>query len=273
MPTVSTRILELYIQEGKAINTAIHFLSTVTFLPRCMMNGVADDTLSPTPASYINSLLFSDSLVIPYYWFLHMSFTLIVCCYGGIIVFKHHINAYLATLSLISLYFAISFTGADITFLSIGQTVRYAVYFVAGMCYCQYYSAVESVIGKLLVKPWFTILFAAIWASLFFITEGSEAIIICSFAGIIMSVSLAKIIESRGWHFLDHLRGSTYMIFLLSWYFNVISQQVLHHFTDFPWYIYSLISLATGIYLPYIIYRLLKSHPNRPIAILLGQNL
>jgi hypothetical protein len=248
------------------------FLSTLTFLPRCMMNGIADDSLSPTLSGYINSLLFTDCLVIPFFWFLQMSFTLIVCCYGGIVVFRHHLNAYFAALAVISLYFAISYTGSDINFFSIGQTVRYAIYFVAGMCYCQYYRTIESIIGKLLVKPWFTLLFAAIWACLFFVTEGSQAMIICSLAGIVMSISLAKVIEARGWHFLDHLCGSTYMIFLLSWYFNVLSQQVLHHFTDFPWYIYSLISLITGVYLPYFIYRLLKKHPIRPLALLLGQN-
>lgn len=268
-PSFSTFTLK----KAKRLIIPFIFLSTITFFPRCMMNGLSDDSLSLTPISYIKSLLFSDYLVIPYYWFLHMSFTLIVCCYGGILIFRKHLNIYFIIIALISLYLNISFLGSQITLLSIGQTVRYAVYFVAGMCYCRYYEKIESAIGKLLLSPWFTIVTAIIWACLFFITEKSDAMIICSFAGIIMCISFAKIIEARGWKFLDHLRGSTYMIFLLSWYFNVLSQQVLHHYTDYPWYIYSIISLVTGVYIPYIIYRLTQNHPNRIINFLLGQNI
>ncbi|MDE6027944.1 MAG: hypothetical protein K2G23_07730 [Muribaculaceae bacterium] len=92
-----------------------------------------------------------------------------------------------------------------------------------------------------------------------------------------MMISLAKILEARHITFLDHLKGANYIIFLLSWYFNVAAQQVLHHYTDLPWWVYSLLSLTFGIYVPWLFYKWMCFHPDnrfsRAMALLLGQSI
>jgi hypothetical protein len=67
------------------------------------------------------------------------------------------------------------------------------------------------------------------------------------------------------------------MIFLLSWYANVVSQQVLSHIIVMPWYCYSILSVALGIYIPVAIYNYLREHREHKAAklcsLLLGQRI
>lgn len=120
-------------------------------------------------------------------------------------------------------------------------------------------------------------LWVALWAILSFVSEGTSMFMLCSVAGIGMSVSLARIIEQRNISVLDHLMGANYMIFLLSWFFNVASQQVLSHFVELPWGWYTLISVVTGIYVPWLMYRWLRKHEEtnygRVIAYVLGHSI
>ncbi len=70
------------------------------------------------------------------------------------------------------------------------------------------------------------------------------------------------------------------MIFLLSWYFNVltVSQQVLGHFVRLSWQVHTVLSLLSGIFVPYLFYRYIRSGIPIPLlqrlcAFLLGQSL
>lgn len=79
---------------------------------------------------------------------------------------------------------------------------------------------------------------------------------------------MAKLLDRYSIGMLDHLIGANYIIFLLSWFCNVISQQVLRHYTDMPWWVYSILSLFSGIYVPWWFYRYLQRHPDGRVAYL-----
>ena len=106
--------------------------------------------------------------------------------------------------------------------------------------------------------------------------ENTGFVTLCSLAGIMMCISFAKVLEVRGFDFLDHLIGTNYMIFLLSWYANVLCQQVTRHFVELPWWVYSIMSLVAGVYVPVLCYKLLQKHHGhkvaRSAAFLLGQS-
>ena len=59
-------------------------------------------------------------------------------------------------------------------------------------------------------------------------------------------------------------------------YFNIASQQVLSHIIHYPWYVYSILSIITGIVIPVCAYKYLKKHREsrwcKITAILLGQH-
>ncbi len=144
-----------------------------------------------------------------------------------------------------------------ISLFSINYVGVYLVYFVIGM-FC----------GNNLLKfrnkvkwhsPYILILTILGWTVSYYlylnIVNTNVIAFVCAICGIFMTISVACVLEYYQIKTLDHLDGATFMIFLLSWFFNVGAQQVLHHFSDFSWQMYSAISLITAIYVPLYIYR------------------
>ncbi|MDE5976006.1 MAG: acyltransferase [Muribaculaceae bacterium] len=251
-------------------------LGAVTFIPRANLSAMADDPVSLDMKSFAESFFYSDKLVIPFFWFIQVSFILLTVCYTILYMSRknarrHEFTIFVLILISLLLYFLPFPTS---TFLSTDYICVMAVYFVSGIAYARHKEKID------LFLPWtdlrFTILLALIWAVLFFLTENTTLIIFCSVAGIMMCISIAKIMERHNLTFLDHLTGANYIIFLLSWYFNVLSQQVLHHYVELPWWVFTLLSLTCGIYIPFLFYRIMQNHPTHPIsrifAFLLGQS-
>lgn len=252
------------------------FLTLITFIPRAMMSDFADDNINLTIGSFVGSFLYRDQLIIPFFWFLHTSFILLVIAYAFLIICESlNIRDSFMYICLISISVILLFIPNTSTLLSLGKTAELAVYFVLGMIFCRYSTFLDHYI------PWtswtFGILIFILWALSFIYTENTPFIAICSIFGIIMCISITKILETKNITLLDKFIGANYIIFLLSWYCNIFSQQVLHHFTDFPWWIYSILSFISGIYIPWLVYKYLQNHKNKKwvkiTAFLLGQKL
>ncbi|MDE6390359.1 MAG: acyltransferase [Duncaniella sp.] len=252
-------------------------LTLIVFVPRGLMSGMADDVVELSIDSFWKAFVYSEHIPIPYFWFLQASFILLVFNYIVITLGeKAHINSVILFASIILLFLFLQFLPVDFgSAFSLNQVVRLGVYFVLGCTYARFIRTVDNVV------PWTSIPFflgsVALWAVLFFLTEKTGWIALCSLTGITMCISLSKIMEARDIRFIDHLIGANYMIFLLSWFCNVASQQILHHFTEFPWWVYSTLSLVSGVYVPWLCYRYLCAHPDsrwvRVAAVLLGQSL
>ena len=252
-------------------------LSLITFIPRTMMSGMADDAVSLSLSGLIGGLTDSERLIIPFYWFLLTSFTLLVISYAVITLgSRAGISDRIIYAALIIGMAALPFLFSGLpTLLAVNMTVMYGIYFASGAAYCRYASAIDRHIRW--HSPGVFMLFIAAWAALYFLAYQSDFRPLCSLAGIGMCISFAKILEHRHLTFLDHLTGANYMIFLLSWFCNVGAQQVLSHLVSLPWWVYSALSLVSGIYIPWLAYRYLLRHRNsrwvRLAAFLLGQSL
>ncbi len=252
-------------------------LSLITFVPRSFMSGIADDEIELSLGSLGQSLVFSGHLVVPLFWFLQASFTLLLVNYAVIAFARRQgwRDAYVypalilgfTLLPLVPIGFGYVF--------AIGDAIRLGVFFVLGAAYARAHEAVDRVV------PWtswgMVAIVTAVWVMTFFLTENTDAAPVCSVSGIMMCISVAKMLEKYKVAVLDHLIGANYIIFLLSWFCNVISQQVLHHYTDLPWWVYTVLSLFSGIYVPWWFYRYLLHHPDGRLAYmathLLGQSL
>lgn len=252
-------------------------LTIITFIPRSIMSGIADDEMSFSFSSFCNAFIYNGHLVIPFFWFLQASFVLLIFNYAIITLGERkHVND-IALYSLIVVLFIIlpfmPFEFSDI--FSLNEAARLGIYFAAGAAYCRFSKNIDRFI------PWTSVMFftaiSFMWAALFFLTENTPFIMLCSLIGIMMWISVAKIMERHNLSFIDHLIGANYMIFLLSWYCNVMSQQVLAHFISLPWWCHTLMSLFSGIYIPWLFYRYLLRHPEskwvKISAFLLGQSL
>lgn len=241
-------------------------LTLITFVPRALMSGMAEDTIELSFKSLAESLIFSNKMVIPFFWFLQTSFTLLIITYAAIL-FTHRLNlkSFYCFIVLIIVFLTLNIIlFENISLFSINTTVRLGIYFILGTTYGYYHQSIDKVIPW--SRGWFILACIALWAILFFLTENTQWIIFCSVSGITMCVGVAKMLEERHFGFLDHLIGANYLIFLLSWYFNVLSQQVLSHFITTPWWINTIFSFVFGLYIPWLFYRYMRKRPDNPIT-------
>lgn len=241
-------------------------LGAATFVPRVMMSGMADEPIEPSLHGLLESLLYSDRLVIVFFWFLTMLFVLFNLMYGAVRIFKGRLRSafYLVTGS-VAILLNLLIDPYGICLFSLGRVAQLMVYFVAGMAYATWEGTTDRVLH---LGGWFSlVVFGGLFVGLFFTRSmfiGGE--MFCAFAGIGMAVALAHILERYGVRFLDHLEGFSYMIFLLSWYTGTLSQQVLHHFTDFDWWVYTLVAIVTSIYVPWLFGRWVHGTRHRRVA-------
>ena len=251
-------------------------LTVITFIPRAYMSFAADDSINISIKSLLLSFIDINYMPIPYFWYIHVSFTLLCSCFLLINIFKKLGISALFTIFcifIILLIYSLSSLPAT-TLFSLSQLKKFGFYFALGGMYGFSYQKVDKYVAW--ASPLLFFIFLLICVFSFWKFEGSDLINICSFFEIMMCISFAKIIESRNWKFLDHLKGANFIIFLLSWYGNVISQQVLSHYISFPWWIYTILSLISGIYIPWLAYKYLEHHQNskwiRFTSTILGQS-
>lgn len=263
---------------GKVKRLMIPFvvLTLITFVPRSMMSDIADDSIELSLHSVFSALYDHDHLIIPFFWFLQSSFTLLllVSLYLTFTTKLRIKDVYSYSLLIIIFAFLYSIAQNASTFFSLIKTCEFGIFFVLGCAYCRWSQNIDKFIKW--DSPILFVVFATVWAILFYYCEYTEYMIFCSIAGIAMCISFAKMLVRYDLHFLDHLVGANYIIFLLSWYCNIASQQVLHHFVELPWWVYSILSLVSGIYVPWLFYRYMLNHPQsrwtKLSKLLLGQS-
>lgn len=170
-----------------------------------------------------------------------------------------HFYNYLGGMSL----FSINFVGV------------YLAYFVIGMFCGNNLFKFRNIVKW--HSPYILILTIFGWAVSYYlnsnIINSNVMAFVCAICGIFMTISVACVLEHYQIKILDHLNGATYMIFLLSWFFNVGAQQVLHHFFNFPWQTYSIISIVTAIYIPLYIYRYITHNTKSGVVNILAWTL
>lgn len=252
-------------------------LTLVTFFPRSMMSGMAEEEIQMTLSGFINSFIHTNQLVIPFFWFIQASFVLLVFTYACIVLArKWHINDAVFFIGMVALFVLLEiapFTCSD--FWSLQFIIVYGLFFELGVLYCRYADTIDRYVRW--TNPWLILLITAVWIASYLITRGTPWMHISSIIGIAMSIGIAKWLVKHDYHFLDHLVGANYIIFLLSWYFNVLCQQVLSHFVKMPWWGYSVLSFIAGLYIPWLFYKYMLRHPESRFvkisAYLLGQSL
>jgi fucose 4-O-acetylase-like acetyltransferase len=249
------------------------FLTTITYIPRAILSNLADDTISINWESFIRSFFYMDSMPIPLYWFLHTSFTLLTTIYLILYYSKVKGAGQKTTLLLLTIVFgSCAIIQPSITsFFSLYYTIHLGLYFILG-AYFAYYSNINNLIIK--YAGLLTIIFTILWSISFFMCERSDIRLVTSIFGIAMCYSLSIFIVKHDYQIFDKIIGYNYIIFLLSWFCTVLSQQVLSHYISLPWYCYTILSLTTGIYIPIAINKLINTRSTKisqSLLFLLGQ--
>lgn len=236
------------------------FLSVATFAPRALMSGYADDPVSLDFVSFAASLFFSDRLTIVFLWFLPVIFVLLCLAFVGWRVSGRRPTWFFAVGGALALvgYFCVDPWAW--TFMSVGRVADLAIFFMVGAAYGRWKERAD----RWLARWWLSLGCGCVWLALFYAGELPALLcLVCSIAGLGMLVgfSLHACEWPLSWR---HLDGYNYMMYLLSWFTCTLSQQVLHRFTDFPWWVYTVVALTTSIYIPWAIGKLL--HRYAPVS-------
>lgn len=254
--------------KGKATRLLLPFvvLSTITFLPRCLLSFAADNVVTPGFGTYAKSLLYADLLPIRFYWYLQALFILLCSVYLFILIARRlNTSNKVYCILLVAVFTALSFIGIPTTLLSLHKMAALGIFFVLGVAYAEFYNKIERHVP--FDNPLFLLASVLVWIVCFSLSEDSAVMqkFYC-LAGIVVCISISKMLVKYNVKVLDHLVGATYMIFLLSWFMNKAFQQLLHHYTDFPWQVYTVMSIVAGIYVPVAFYYFLKNHPDSKLA-------
>ncbi|MDE7403053.1 MAG: acyltransferase [Muribaculaceae bacterium] len=250
-------------------------LTVITYMPRALLPNYAHDQVPSSIKGPLQSLYITEYLPIGYFWFIQSSFLLLVIIYSIIYISRRkNIPPEAFYLGILIIFiFTLFLDMPDREYFGINSMRELGFYFLFGAVYCEYYDKINRIL-PLDTMPSFIISFA-LWLTLFFVADGSWIILkFASLFGIAMCINVAKLMVKHNVRILDHLTGANYIIFLLSWYFNTATQQILSHYVTLPWWVHTILSLICGIYIPWLFYKCtINSHNKavRAILFLLGQ--
>ncbi|MCM1519016.1 MAG: acyltransferase [Pseudoflavonifractor sp.] len=254
------------LKKVKRLLVPFFVLNGIAFLPRVLFNSFADDKIELSSGQFIKSLFYSDELSIIFFWFLPMCFLCTCLTYlplryvGDSSRWKGLLSVLLLCIALLTRYTDL---GPETRFFSLWEFSNLYLYFALGIIAGMYFKTLERVPWS---SVWLLVLLSVVTVSLFEMTEiyGGYGIwgVLCACSGIAAVISLSHLLVQRNITLLDHLCDATYMIFLLSWFIHTVTQQILHHFTDFPWWCYTALSIVCAVYVPYAVLLFLRFGDN-----------
>lgn len=243
---------------GKARRLLVPYviISSVVFIPKTMMSAIALRPVDMSVWSYLGMLLYPHTNVIGYFWFLPSLF-LIFCMAYIAAKTKAKTNDSLLIVCLI----AVSIVNPGTGLLGLDSALYNAVFFAAGYMFRKH--MLETVVGRhsaTAAAVTFTVSVALMYAP-----DTGIRYLLTSFNGILMSVALAHLYIAGKMRFLDHLDGATYTIYLLSWFPQVASQQILMSLVPgITWHVTTALAFFSGLYVPLMVHRWVRKRSGSP---------
>lgn len=248
-------------------------ISTLAFVPKVLLSRFAVRTLEFSLADYLHMLIYPGDNVIIYFWFLPTLFILFFLVISGAKLLpriqapqKHIIL--LAALLLLHLFNPL----AGIRLFNLGSVVNHLLYFALGYYTCRYHlpERMHRHLGAgLCLTGVLSVLFVTLLPDFF----GKD--VLTAVNGIVLSLLLGQVYVQRQGHFLHHLFGASYAIYLFSWFPQAASQQIFLGLTQAPWQVGGVLAFFTGIYIPLLIYKWIIRHKQgrvgKYVALLTGQ--
>ena len=232
-------------------------ISSLVFVPKAFLGNFAGREVDFSWAGYAHMLFYPNDNVISIYWFLPTLFLVFCIAYvGGKVSLVLKSRYWILPVLVASYFLAIFFPRYSLEILNYPGVIAFLFYFVLGYAF-----DVEFVRAQLLkdnrVKPVPAMAFGVVMSMAFYVYPGHDwNHPFYGFTGIIMSLCLAGLYCQMGLRFFRPFYGSTYAIYLFSWFFQVASQQVFLSVTGAHWGVGSALAMVTGFFGPFTIFKL-----------------
>ncbi len=254
-------------------------VSTLVFLPKAWLGRWAVKPVEISWGAYFEMLLVPSKNVIVYYWFLPTIFILLTgTVLGAKLAARMRIGGRIRlwVWPVAALALSVFNPLAGVAWLNLGGVVKFAFFFVLGIVYCACQGDIDR--GLYLGGPWTTAGWGATSVALVATGYGNLNPLfgqLAAVCGILFALSLGHSYLQAGFRFLAPLDGTTYAIFLFSWFPQSALRVLLYDYGHLsPWIGVPLSTLA-GAALPWLLYRWLqygkRTRVGRIAAALLGQ--
>lgn len=255
-------------------------ISTLVFLPKVWLSDWAVKPVELSWGAYFDMLLVPAHNVIVYYWFLPTIFILLVgAVLGGKVINRLSGGRPLIPFwvwPVVTLGLSVFNPLGGVLFLNLAGVVKLSFFFALGMAYCNYQPRLDRLLS--LDMPWTTLGWLATSVVLVVTGYGSQNLLFSqlgALAGILFVLSLGRLYLNVGFRFLDPLDGTTYAIFLFSWFPQSALRVLLYDQWQLTPWIGVPLSVAAGIGLPWLLYQWLqnikKYRGGKTFTSLLGQ--
>lgn len=230
-------------------------ISSIVFLPKVTLSGLASRHVELSWGGYFHQLLYPGDNVIIFFWFLPTLFIIFCICLYASRLFRRSIPYLLVLIVLLLLNLASPYI--NIQLFSINSVAKYLFYFVLGYYFCKqgwivYLNTKASIVVAL-----------TLFLSVCFVMSSTTFGVIAAINGIVLSIGISSLYIKYKISFLNHLFGASYAIYLFSWFPQVASQQIFLGITHVHWYIGSVLAIITGVYFPWIIWKLLIKYRDK----------
>lgn len=254
-------------------------ISTLVFVPKVWLSRWAVKPVELSWSAYFEMLLVPAKNVIVYYWFLPTIFILLTgTVLGAKLLGRMRLGGKIPlwVWPLAALALSVFNPLVGVAWLNLGGVVKFAFFFVLGIVYCTYQYRIDRELN--LGGPWATIGWGFTSVALTVTGYGSLNPLFSQLAavcGILFALSLGHAYIQSGFRFLAPLDGSTYAIFLFSWFPQSALRVLLYGWGHLSPWIGVLVSTLAGIVLPWLCWKGLQYgkrwRAGRIAAALLGQ--
>ena len=235
-------------------------ISSLVFIPKVMLSSLAVRPVDGSFDAFIHNLLYPYDNVIGSFWFLPTIFFVSILS----ILYLKRLKVSILWLALLALITVLVPIGKE-AILNIDGILHYLFYFFMGYVY------VERNLGRhLLQHPVLAIVGTGI-VSVFLLIfclhyQWDNRNILSGISGILLMMSCAGLYEKKQLHLLDGMNGSSYTIYIYSWFIQVVCFQLSMKLFDIPLWITALMSILLGIFIPILMYRWMTKRKTKGIG-------
>lgn len=234
-------------------------LSSLVFLPKTWLSQWAVKPVELSWTAYAEMLLIPSKNVIVYYWFLPTVFLLLT---GTVLLAKLSAKARidgrisLWAWTIVALELSVFNPLGGVGWLNLSGVVKFSFFFVLGIAYCTYRDRIDRVLD--LNHPWTALGWGATSVAAVLTGYGTLNPLcerLTAVCGILFALSLGHLYLRSGWRGLAPLDGSTYAIFLFSWFPQSALRVLLYDYGHLDPLIGVPLSALAGIALPWLLWR------------------
>lgn len=255
-------------RKAKRLLLPYFIISSCVYLPKVALSQFAIRPIELSAESYFNMLLYPWQNVIVTFWFLPTLFLLYAfALFGNYMCNAVRMKDTLSPLLVLIIFAILNLLNplSEIGFLNLGGVLGYSFYFVLGYVFCR------NNYERYLRFPALTAVVTFVLS--IFLMQYSEFgwyRLISAINGILMCYAMACIYRDKNWNFFNPFFGATFAIYLLSWFPQVLCRQLFMQEPDLSWSIGCMLSIVSGFYVPYWIWRWIVANRERKLTSLIS---